>query len=140
MGVYDHQFSNLSLDGYPITDWADATDALQINPVSEKGTFVEGINRGVFVASNKKAVQLVINLLQNSPDTAFLNGLLQAQDNLKSYEPIQGYYRDTVNGDTIMLINGWFAPVPNYVRGNGHNNMTWTIIFEKETRILTGGK
>lgn len=140
MSAYDHRFSSLSLDGHLISDWADATDALQINGSADMGTLTEGINRAVFVSSNKNSAQLVLNLLQNSADSKFLQDRLQSQGNLKSHTPIQGYYKDTVNGDEIILVNGWITTKPNYVRGNGHNNMQWTIIFEQEQRNLTEGK
>lgn len=140
MAAYDHRFSVLALDGYSINDWTDATDALQINSADELGTLTKGSNRAVFVSSNKNGAQLVINLLQNSKDSKFLQDRLKSQSNLKTHAPIQGYYKDTVNGDEIKLINGWITTKPNYVRGNGHNNMTWTIEFEQEERNLTEGK
>ena len=140
MSAYDHQFSVLALDGRSINDWADATDALQINPTDDVGTLTKGINRAVFVSTNKNGAQLVLNLLQNSPDSKFLQDRLKSQGNLKTHAPIQGYYKDTVNGDEIKLINGWITAKPAYVRGNGHNNMQWTITFEQEERNLTEGR
>ena len=140
MAAYDHRFSVLVIDGRSINDWADGADVLQINPSSDIGTLTEGINRSVFVSTNKNGAQLVISLLQNSPDGKFLNDRLKSQANLKTHSPIQAYYKDTVNGDEIKLINGWFTAKPAYVRGNGHNNMVYTITFEQEDRILTEGK
>lgn len=140
MSAYDHRFSVLALDGRSINDWADATDALQINPTDDVGTLTKGINRAVFVSTNKNGAQLVLNLLQNSPDSKFLQDRLKSQGNLKTHAPIQGYYKDTVNGDEIKLINGWITAKPAYVRGNGHNNMQWTITFEQEERNLTEGR
>lgn len=140
MSAYDHRFSVLALDGRDISDWADATDALQINSTDDVGTLTRGINRAVFVSTNKNGAQLVINLLQNSPDSKYLQDRLKSQGNLKTHYPIQGYYKDTVNGDEIKLINGWITTKPNYVRGNGHNNMQWTIVFEDEERNLTEGR
>ena len=99
MSAYDHRFSVLALDGRSINDWADATDALQINPTDDVGTLTKGINRAVFVSTNKNGAQLVLNLLQNSPDSKFLQDRLKSQGNLKTHAPIQGYYKDTVNGD-----------------------------------------
>ena len=140
MSAYNHRFSVLALDGRSINDWADATDALQINPTDDVGTLTKGINRAVFVSTNKNGAQLVLNLLQNSPDSKFLQDRLKSQGNLKNHAPIQGYYKDTVNGDEIKLINGWITAKPAYVRGNGHNNMQWTITFEQEERNLTEGR
>lgn len=140
MSAYNHRFSVLALDGRSINDWADATDALQINPTDDVGTLTKGINRAVFVSTNKNGAQLVLNLLQNSPDSKFLQDRLKSQGNLKTHSPIQGYYKDTVNGDEIKLINGWITAKPAYVRGNGHNNMQWTITFEQEERNLTEGR
>lgn len=140
MSAYDHRFSVLALDGRDISDWADAADALQINSTDDVGTLTRGINRAVFVSTNKNGAQLVINLLQNSPDSKYLQDRLKSQGNLKTHYPIQGYYKDTVNGDEIKLINGWITTKPNYVRGNGHNNMQWTIVFEDEERNLTEGR
>lgn len=140
MSAYDHRFSVLALDGRSINDWTDATDALQINSADELGTLTKGSNRAVFVSSNKDGAQLVLILLQNSSDSKFLQDRLKSQKNLKTHSPIQGYYKDTVNGDEIKLINGWIATKPNYVRGNGHNPMTWTIEFEREERNLKEGR
>lgn len=140
MAAYDHKFSVFVLDGRAINDWADATDALQINPTDDVGALTNGINRSIFVASNKNGAQAVVTLLQNSPDAKFLNDRLKSQGNLKTHSPIQGYYKDTVNGDEIKLINGWMTAKPAYVRGNGHNNMQYTITFEQEERNLTEGK
>lgn len=140
MLAYDHRFSTLSLDGRLISDWADGADLLQINPSADIGALTEGTNRSVFVVTNKRSVQVVLTLLQNSPDAKYLNDKIKQQGNLKTYTPIQGYYKDTVNGDQIMLTNGWFTAKPAYVRGNAHNNMVYTITFESEDRILTEGR
>ena len=140
MSAYDHRFSVLSVDGRSISDWADGTDVLQINPTDDIGSLTNGINNSVFVSTNKNGAQLVVTLLQNSADSKFLNDRLKSQGNLKTHSPIQAYYKDTVNGDEIKLINGWFTAKPAYVRGNGHNNMVYTINFEQEDRILTEGK
>ena len=140
MAVYDHRFSVLAIDGRSINDWSDATDALQINPTADIGTLTEGINSHIFVSSNKNGAQLVVTLLQNSPDAKFLNDRIRSQGNLKTHSAIQAYYKDTVNGDEIKLIDGYFTAKPAYVRGNGHNAMQYTITFAQEDRILTEGK
>lgn len=140
MSAYDHKFAVLALDGRSIGDWADGGDVLQINATDDVGALTFGSNRAVFVSTNKNGAQLVITLLQNSPDSKFLNDRLKSQSNLKTHSPIQGYFKDTVNGDEIKLVNGWIIGKPNYVRGNAHNNMQWTITFEQEDRNLTEGK
>lgn len=140
MTAYDHRFSVLVIDGHAINDWADGTDVLQINSADDLGSLTKGSNRSVFVSSNKDGAQLVINLLQNSPDAKFLNDRIRSQKNLKTHSSVQAYYKDTVNGDEIKLIDGWFITKPNYVRGNGHNNYTCAIEFSIEDRILTEGK
>ena len=140
MSAYDHRFSSLSLDGHLINDWADATDALQFNFPDALGNLTTGTNRSVWVSSNKDGCQLVVTLLQNSPDSKFLSGRLKSQKNLKTHTPIQCYYKDTVNGDEITAVDGWIQNKPNYVRGNGHNNMQWTIVFAHSDEKLTEGK
>lgn len=140
MSRYDHRFSTLTLDGRNINDFADATDSIQFNYPDELGALNRGTNRAVWVASGKGGVQLVVTFLQNSPDTAYLDGRRKSQNNLKTHQPIQCYYKDIVNGDEIRATNGWIRTRPNYVRGNGHNNVQWTIEFENEDSNLTEGK
>lgn len=140
MSAYDHRFSVLALDGRNISDWADATDSLQFNFPDNLGELTSGTNRPVWVASNKNGCQLVITLLQNSPDSKFLNDRLKSQGNLKNHYPIQCYYKDTLNGDEIKAVDGWIQNRPNYVRGNGHNNMQWVIVFGNQESNLTEGR
>lgn len=140
MSGYDHLYMVVSVDGHTITDWADATDALQVNYSDAEGTLTKGIGRSIFVASNKDGGQLVLQLMQNSEDSKFLQDRLKSQKQLKNHSPIQCYIKDTVNKDEIKLIRGWILTKPNLVRGNGHNNMVWTIDFEAEESNYGTGK
>ena len=141
MAIYDHNFTTLVINNRSITGWADATDAMQINPTNAKGTLTEGGNGNhVYVGSGKRGRALVLNVLQNHPDNKFLNELSETLSNPKTYSPIMAYYKDTVNLDEYSLINGYILDEPAYVRGNGHNNMQWTIVFADHQKLFAEGK
>lgn len=133
---YDHRFFTVVIGDRAITGWADATDAFQINPTNAKGTLVEGINDAIYVASNKNGRAVVLTLMQNHPDNGYLSSLSKAQDNPKTFAPLTGYAKDTVNKDEYTFTKGYILDEPAIVRGNGHNNMQWTITFAQHTKNL----
>jgi hypothetical protein len=134
--AYDLNFASLAFDGHLITDYTDAADAIQVNPIGDRGVLVSGFSRSVYVKTSGRSVAVQISVMQNSEDSKFLQSRLKSQEDLPNHTPIQGFYKDNINGDTIQFINGWILTEPNYVRGSGHNPMTWTITFEREVRNL----
>lgn len=134
--AFDMNFCSLSIDGQLISDYTDGADVVQINPIGDRGSLVSGFKRAVYVKLSNRSVALQLTLMQNSEDSKFLQTRLDSQEDLPNHTSIQGLFRDNVNGDTIQLINGWILAEPNYVRGSGHNAMTWTITFEKQVKKL----
>lgn len=141
MTAYDHNFSVLNIDGYRITEFVDAADAIAFNYPNAEGAITRGTNAGnyVFVASaNGKGVQLVIKLLQGGADNKFMLDRLKSQRELKNHTPITCYYENVVSGDKITATDGWLVTRAAYVRGTAHNDSTWTIDFVNEESLLTG--
>lgn len=132
MSVYDHSLYVVTLDGETIDDWNDATDCFNSTPVSEKGTLTEGINSYVFVASNKEARQVVISLLQSSPNSISLQKKMDMQDyNMATFPPMTMQTKNIITGDVETYSGGHFTTGTPVVRGNGHNPDVWTIVFAK---------
>jgi len=141
MSAYDHNFSVLNINGYRITGFVDAADSIAFNYPNAEGTITYGgqEGNGVFVASaNGKGVQLVIKLLQGHEDNKFMLEILKSQRNLRNHTPASCYYENVVSGDTITATNGWMTTRSGYVRGNAHNDGTWTIEFTREDSNYTG--
>lgn len=136
-GVFDLNKATLSLSGRRITDYTDGADCMQINPVGDRFSRTIGFQRDIVVKLSARSVTLQIALLQNSDDSKFLQETFQSQtDDIANHVALEGLYRDTINGDTISLHKGWIMALPNFVRGNGHNPITWVISFEREERKL----
>lgn len=132
MGLYDHKQSILRLSGYEISAWTDAGDSLSIAESDDLGAYTRGIGRGIFVASGKDGGILTMKLLQHSNDNRFLSILRnQQKNNIKSFIPIEMYFKDTLNGDDAQGSRGFFSTAKTMARGNAHNDETWVIIFEK---------
>lgn len=134
--AFDLNFCSFSVDGRLISDFTDGADALQFNPVGDRGSLVSGFKRAVYVKLSNRSVAVQVTLMQNSEDSKYLQSRFDSQDDLPNHTPIQALFRDNVNGDTIQFINGWILTEPNFVRGSGHNPMTWTITFEKQVKKL----
>lgn len=134
--AFDMNFCSFSTDGYLISDYTDGADVFQVNAIGDRGSLVSGFKRAVYVKLSNRSVGVQITLMQNSEDSKYLQSRFESQEDLPNHTPIQGLFRDNVNGDTIQFINGWILTEPNYVRGSGHNAMTWTITFEKQVKKL----
>ena len=133
MAIYDHKQSILTLNGYEIGDFSDAADALSMVNVADAGTYTIGPNgKGVFVTSGNESGTLTIQLLQHSADNKYLSRLRNQQISaIKSFTPIEMYFKDTLNGDENIGHRGFFTTPPTFARGNAHNAHTWVIVFER---------
>lgn len=141
MTAYDHNFSVLNIDGRRITGFVDAADSIAFAYPNAEGAVTRGGQRGnyVFVASaSAEGVQLTIKLLQGHEDNKFLLERLKSQRQLKGHTPMTCFYENVVSGDTITATDGWFVNRAGYVRGNAHNDSTWTIDFVREDSNYTG--
>ena len=141
MALYDHKQSVLVLNGYEITAFTDAADALSITESVDAGAYTIGANgKGVFVTNNNESGTLTIKLLQHSADNQYLSALRnQQRAAIKSFTPIEMYFKDTLNGDESVGQRGFFtSPVP-LSRGNAHNDTTFVIAFEKLRSKLAAG-
>ncbi|PHM54533.1 phage protein [Xenorhabdus sp. KK7.4] len=141
MAHYNHAQGILTISGYEITGFENATDALSIAPVGDDGDTTYGVNgNGVFVASCNTGMILTLKLLQHTPDNEFLNKLRNIQNNTpKAFSPLHIYYKDTMNGDEIVLEQCFFTTPPTHARGTGHNGVTWTLKSISSTINLKKG-
>ncbi|MDE1487663.1 DUF3277 family protein [Xenorhabdus bovienii] len=141
MAQYNHAQSILTISGYEITGYENTGDALNIAPVGDDGDPTYGINgNGVFVAACNKGMILTLKLLQHCADNEFLNKLRNIQNNTpKAFSPLHVYYKDTMNGDEIMLEQCFFTTPPTITRGTTHNGVTWTLKSISSTINLKKG-
>lgn len=133
-GVYDHLYGVTVIDGMQIQTWSDAADALSVAPIADNKQFVEGIGGSVFVFTNKDAQTVVFKLLQNSDESKKMNQIYKMQSNAKTFRKVQGTFLDTINGDSLTMIDGAFVTGSPFVRGNAHNEEVWTMVFAKVER------
>lgn len=141
MSAYDHNFSVLNIDGHRLTGFVDAADSIAFNYPNVEGTITNGGYDGEYAwvaAASGKGVQLVVKLLQGHPDNKFFLDRLKSQRNLKNHTPMTCYYENVVSGDKITATDGWMVNRAGYVRGNAHNDSTWTINFVREDANYTG--
>ncbi|MDF7679104.1 DUF3277 family protein [Enterobacteriaceae bacterium ESL0689] len=141
MGLYRHDRSILSLNGYEITAWDESSDSFSLAPVGDDGAYTIGAGgRGVFVFTGNESGILTFKLLQHSADNKFLcdlrNQILNSQS---APTPIEMYFKDTWNGDELVGQAGFFTTPPTHARGTAHNPNTWIIQFERiVTRLAKG--
>lgn len=142
MTAYDHNFSVLNIDGRRITGFVDAADSINFAYPNAEGAITRGGQRNggyVFVASGSATgVQLTIKLLQGHEDNKFLLERLKSQRRLVGHTPITCFYQNVASGDTITATDGFIITRAGYVRGNAHNDGTWTIDFVNEDSNYTG--
>ena len=69
----------------------------------------------------------------------YQNYLINKRAALKQFFPITLSIRDLINDDVVTASKGYFTTPAQYVRGNGHNAETWTIVFEQMTMNLEKG-
>ena len=135
--VFDLNSATLSLSGRRITDYTDGADCMQFLPIGDRFIRVSGNSRDIVIKTSARSVNLQIALLQNSDDSKYLQEeFLSQPDDIANHVPLEAFYRDNINGDTITAHQGWIMALPSFVRGNGHNPVTWVISFEREERKL----
>ncbi|MBD2785379.1 DUF3277 family protein [Xenorhabdus sp. DI] len=141
MAHYNHSQAILTISGYEISGFENAADALSIAPVGDDGDITYGVNgNGVFVATCNKGMILTLKLLQHCADNEFLNKMRSMQINTpKAFSPLHVYYKDTMNGDEIMLEGCYFTTPPTITRGTAHNGVTWTLKATTSTMNLKKG-
>ena len=107
----------------------------------DAGQMVIGANgTGVFIANPDQSGKLTLKIKQHSEDNAYLSKLFnQQKTSIKTYLPMTLAIRDLINDDVVTASKGYFTTPAPYVRGNGHNATTWTIVFEKMTMNLEKG-
>lgn len=141
MARYQHDYTVLLINGYEITGYAEGGDAINIENAVDAGAYTIGASgRGVFTGSCNQSGTLTIKLLQHSPDCKFLQDLHNMQrSNFKGFSPIKMDMKDTLNGDEITGINGFFVNDGGVKRGDTHNPTEFKIVFERITKRLENG-
>ena len=141
MAVFDPKQVVVLLDGKEISDWADGSDVINATNQVDAGQMVIGANgTGVFIANPDQSGKLTLKIKQHSEDNAYLSKLFnQQKTSIKTYLPMTLAIRDLINDDVVTASKGYFTTPAPYMRGNGHNATTWTIVFEKMTMNLEKG-
>lgn len=141
MAVFDPKQVVVLLDGKEISDWADGSDVISAVNQVDAGQLVIGANgTGVFIANPDNSGKLTLKIKQHSADNAYLSKLFnQQKSSIKTFLPITLSIRDLINDDVVTANKGYFTTPTDYVRGNGHNAQTWTIVFEQMTMNLEKG-
>ena len=141
MAVFDPKQVVVLLDGKEISDWADGSDVISAANQVDAGQLVIGANgTGVFIANPDNSGKLTLKIKQHSADNAYLSKLFnQQKSSIKPFLPITLSIRDLINDDVVTASKGYFTTTAQYVRGNGHNAETWTIVFEQMTMNLEKG-
>jgi len=121
----------LNLNGHNVTGWSDDTDAISF-PSIDIATSKRGADgKKVTSSTGEKGGPVVIKLLANSKSTKFLMNAVTAQQN-GSAVSWNGFFRDPVNGVTVVMTNGTLTNVPlGQTMGKGEvSNKEFTIDFE----------
>ncbi len=141
MAVFDPKQVIVLLDGKEISDWSDGSDVISAVNQVDAGQLVIGANgTGVFIANPDNSGKLTLKIKQHSADNAYLSKLFnQQKSSIKTFSPITLSIRDLINDDVVTASKGYFTTPTDYVRGNGHNAQTWTIVFEQMTMNLEKG-
>lgn len=142
MARYQHDTIVLLINGYEITAYADGSDVISIENAADAGAYTIGANgRGVFVGNCNQSGTLTLKLLQHSEDCKFLQDLYNQQraefgnhDDLITME-----FKDTLNGDALSGINGFFLNDGGLKRGDAHNPTEFKIAFERISKRLENG-
>ncbi|WXG60546.1 phage protein [Campylobacter concisus] len=111
MARYQHDTIVLLINGYEITAYADGSDVISIENAADAGAYTIGASgRGVFTGSCNQSGTLTLKLLQHSEDCKFLQDLYnQQRTEFKSFSPMTMEFKDTLNGDELSGLNGFFV-------------------------------
>lgn len=141
MARYQHDQIVLLINGYEITAFADGGTPLSVERSVDAGAYTIGASgRGVFIGSCNQSGTLTLSLLQHSEDCKFLQDLYNTQrNNFKNFKPLRMDIKDTLNGDELTGINGFFVSDGTFARGDGHNPTEFKIAFEKIYKTLENG-
>ncbi|MCZ6102926.1 phage protein [Campylobacter ureolyticus] len=141
MARYQHDVSVLLINGREITAYADGGDVLNIENAVDAGAYTIGASgKGVFTGSCNQSGTLTLKLLQHSEDCKFLQDLFNKQrSNFVDFAPLSMEFKDTLNGDELSGINGFFVSQGNFTRGDAHNPTEFKITFEKINKRLEKG-
>lgn len=75
--------TDFRINGYEITDWGQTAQPLLIEPIDAMGTLIRGQARGsVRLDNDNHGWRITLNLLPGSQNSAYLNGLRIAKNNL----------------------------------------------------------
>ncbi|MEX3929743.1 phage protein [Paraburkholderia sp. BR10936] len=141
MAVFDPKQVSVLINDWRLQDWADGNDVIVARFQVDHGELTIGAGgTGVFVQNPDESGSLVIRMKQHTRDNAVLDVWRRAQrQSIKSFAPLYLSIRDLLNEDVCTAENGYFTTPPEYQRGNGHNAMTWTMVFTSFTMRLERG-
>nr|DAY39208.1 MAG TPA: Protein of unknown function (DUF3277) [Caudoviricetes sp.] len=141
MARYQHDTIVLLISGYEITAYADGSDVISIENAADAGAYTIGASgRGVFTGSCNQSGTLTLKLLQHSEDCKFLQDLYnQQRTEFKSFSPMTMEFKDTLNGDELSGLNGFFVNDGGLKRGDAHNPTEFKIAFERISKRLENG-
>lgn len=116
----------------PLSGFAEGDDAIQVGRRVDTFALVVGADgRGVGIRNADQSGEIVFKLLQTSPSSLYLSGLLQAQE-AGLFLPIPFLLMDI--GNQIQLAAAPECIIQKYADqqyGQGHNVREWTVLAEQ---------
>jgi len=138
MKTYSFGNTIVLIQGQEITEWDEGDDTINIERRADSAIDVM-TNDGLMVValSTNKSGVFSLRLMQTSASNAFLNGLLNAQEN-GVFTPTFCQFKDTRGKDLASGTQGYIRKAPPMARGAGLNSQLWEIVVERLDLILGG--
>lgn len=131
----------VGLNSVQLSDWADGNDVISVEWVDSASTYLAGADgKGIQILNPSKAIKLTLKVKQNGTDAKYLNDQYNLQrNNIRGFTPFVLQAKDLLNQDLAWGKKGYFTDGSPWIRGNGHNATTFTILFHSGGMTLTEG-
>ena len=97
----------VSVNGRIITDWGDSDPAFTDDPIDQKSVLRRGMGgNGVRLDRINPGRSVVMNLNPGSPDSAFMQGLMTANENIIINRTQIGTLETAIGTDGVIINDG----------------------------------
>jgi hypothetical protein len=130
--TYSFLNGTLTINGRPMTDFADGDDVIQARRLEDSSSHVVGADGSMAISiSGNLSGEIIFRLKQTSGDAGFLYNLVNAGQVGRVSTVGAVVFRDSRRKDQFVGVAGYVSKPADFVRGNGVNVQEWRIVVSK---------
>jgi hypothetical protein len=132
MRVYSFKNITLLVNGVEITGFADGDDVLTASRRVDSASDLIGADGKMMVSlSADRSGEFTFRLQQVSGSNKYLNALLNLQEGIDTFVPVNVMCQDTYRNDLATGTVGYLKKSPDMTRGAAGNAQEWAIVTER---------